>query len=141
MNLSPAGVQFIKSKERLRLEAYQDAVGVWTIGWGHILGVKPGDVCTIEQAEAWFQQDAAPCEACVSNLVKVPLTQGQFDALVSFTFNLGCTALRNSTLLRLLNAGRAEEAAAQFDRWNHADGEVVAGLTERRAQEREIFSA
>jgi lysozyme len=139
MNLSDEGKQFIKSKEKLRLEAYRDAVGVWTIGWGHIVAVKEGDVCTIDQAEAWFAEDVAPREACVNSLVTVPLTQAQFDALCSFAFNLGCTALRNSTLLRLLNAGDMTGAAEQFGRWNHAGGEVLAGLTERRDQEREMF--
>src|SRR5882762_6001421 len=99
MNLSEDGKQFIKDREVLRLEAYQDEIGIWTIGWGHIAGVKAGDVCSIEQAEAWFSQDVAPRETCVNELVKVELTQGQFDALCSFTFNLGCTALRNSTML------------------------------------------
>lgn len=141
MNLSEDGKQFIKAREQLRLEAYQDEIGVWTIAWGHISGVKAGDVCTIEQAEAWFAQDVAPREACVNDLVKVPLTQGQFDALCSFTFNLGCTALRNSTLLKLLNAGDAAGAAEQFGRWNHAGGEVSAGLTRRREQEKETFLA
>jgi lysozyme len=141
VNLSDEGKRFIKSKERLRLEAYQDEIGVWTIGWGHIVGVKSGEVCTIEQAEAWFAQDVAPCEACVSRLVSTELTQGQFDALCSFAFNLGCTALRNSTLLRLLNAGDAAGAAEQFSRWNHAGGEVSAGLSARREQEREMFVA
>jgi len=140
MTLSDSGKQFIKSKERLRLEAYRDAVGVWTIGWGHIVGVKEGDVCTIEQAEAWFAQDAAPCEACINSLVTVELTQAQFDALCSFAFNLGCMALRNSTLLRLLNAGDFAGAAEQFGRWNHAGGEVLAGLTERREQEMAMFN-
>lgn len=141
MNLSDDGKLFIKSKEQLRLEAYQDEVGVWTIGWGHILGVKAGDVCTIEQAESWFELDVAPCEACVDRLVVIDLTQGQFDALCSFAFNLGCTALRNSTLLRLLNAGDVAGAAEQLLRWNHAGGEVSAGLSRRREQEREMFVA
>jgi lysozyme len=141
MNISDAGKQFIKDREALRLEAYQDSIGVWTIGWGHIRGVKAGDVCTIEQAEDWFAQDVAPCEVCVNELVTVQLTQSQFDALCSFAFNLGCTALRNSTLLKLLNSGDSSGAAEQFARWNHAGGEVVAGLTERRNQEREMFLA
>jgi lysozyme len=141
MKLSREGELFIKSKEQLRLEAYQDSVGIWTIGWGHILGVKPGDVCTIDQAQEWFWSDMAPREACVNSLVTVALTQQQFDALCSFTFNLGCTALRNSTMLKLINAGDYAGAADQLTRWNHAGGEVVAGLTIRRGQEREMFLA
>jgi lysozyme len=139
VNLSDTGKQFIKAREALRLEAYQDDGGVPTIGWGHVLGVQLGDVCTVEQAEAWFEQDVSPCERCVAGLVTEELTQNQFDVLCSFVFNLGCAALRNSTLLRLLNAGDTAGAAEQFARWNHVEGVVDAKLTLRREQEREVF--
>lgn len=139
MNLSDNGKAFIKAREALRLEAYQDEGGVWTIGWGHTVGVKQGDACTMAQALEWFDQDAAPKEQCVTELVTVPLTQDQFDALVSFVFNLGCSALRNSHLLRYLNAGDYVSASAEFARWNHVDGQVSAGLSKRRQDEADLF--
>lgn len=144
MRISPSGVAFIKSSEELRLEAYPDpGTGgePWTIGYGHTRGVKQGDVCTEDQANVWLAEDLEPVERCIENAVSVKLTQGQHDALCSFIFNLGCTSLRNSTLLRKLNAGDDAAAAEEFKRWNHAGGKVLAGLTARRQAETEMFLA
>jgi lysozyme len=96
--------------------------------------------CTQEQAEAWLLEDIALCEQDVNTHVEVPLTQGEFDALVDFAFNLGCGSLNGSTLLRLLNAGDFHGAAAEFEKWDHAGGKVVAGLLRRRQAERTEFN-
>ena len=139
MNLSETGLQLIKDHEGCRLEAYLDSVGVPTIGYGHTKGVKEGDTCTQAQADSWLREDANSAEWCVNKCVTVPLTQGEFDALVSFAFNLGCTSLRNSTLLRKLNDSDYDGAAAEFPKWNYAGGQVLAGLTTRRQAEQRRF--
>lgn len=137
--LSAAGVDLIKGFEGLRLAAYQDSAGVWTIGYGHTGGVQPGDRITTAEAEQLLRQDTAWAQQAVRDLVRVPLSQGQFDALTSFTFNLGAGALESSTLLRKLNAGDAAGAQAEFGRWIHADGQVLPGLVRRRAAEAALF--
>lgn len=129
--------------EGLRLESYQDPGGVWTIGWGttKINGkpVRPGMVITREQAATYFNHDLAIVEQEVSNLVKVPLTDNQFAALVSFVFNIGASAFKKSTLLKKLNQGDYDGAANEFDRWIFAKGKIFAGLISRREQERDLF--
>ncbi len=139
MHISDAGLALIRQFEGLRLLAYKCAAGVWTIGYGSTAGVKPGQSITAERAEELLREDVARFEAAVSRLVTVPLSQGQFDALVSFAFNLGAKALEKSTLLRLLNAGDYSGAAAQFDRWVYASGKKLSGLVKRRAAERALF--
>ncbi len=140
MKISEAGLEVIMDNEGLRLEAYQDIVGVWTIGFGHTgAEVKPGLIITLDAAKALLLSDVETSEKCVNNCVSGVITQGQFDALCSFVFNLGCSALRNSTLLRKLNDGDDVGAAEQFMHWNHAGGKVVAGLTQRRMEEKELF--
>jgi lysozyme len=143
MRTSDKGLEFIKHHEGLETKAYPDPGSAdghpWTIGVGHTNGVKKGDTCTVEQAMAWLREDVQGAEAAVSRLVKVPLTQDEFDALVSFVFNVGAGAFEKSTLLRMLNDEDREGAAAQFDRWNKNDGKVMAGLTRRRKDEREMF--
>ena len=139
MKTSQKGLDLIKSFEGLRLSAYKDVVGVVTIGYGTTAGVKMGDTITKERAEELLREDVARFEAQVLRMVKVPLTQGQHDALVSFVYNLGAGNLSNSTLLRLLNSGDYKGAAAQFDRWNKAGGKTLAGLVRRRAAERALF--
>lgn len=140
MKTSPAGLNLIKQSEALRLDAYFDAVGIPTIGYGHTGDVKPGDHITEHQADAILSVDLDGFERGVSDLTKgLTLTQGQFDALVSFAFNVGLQALQNSTLLRKLRQGDAIGAAAEFDKWNHAGGKVLPGLTHRRAQEKALF--
>lgn len=141
MQTGPNGLSLVKSFEGLRLTKYQDVVGKWTIGYGHLILPSesfPAPI-TESQAEALLRKDLSISEAGVSNLVKVPINQNQFDALVSFTFNLGVGNLQNSTLLKKLNAGDKQGAADEFLRWNKAGGKEVAGLTRRRAAERSLF--
>lgn len=139
MNISEAGLNLIKKHEGLKLEAYQDSVGVWTIGFGSTKGVKEGMVITPFEAEERLKGDVHEAEKCVDHLVSVPLTQNEFDALCSFAFNLGCGALRGSTLLRKLNNSDYDGASAEFKKWDHAGGKVLAGLTKRRADEADLF--
>ncbi|QPG61208.1 lysozyme [Pseudomonas sp. BIGb0427] len=139
MRTSQRGLSLIKSFEGLRLQSYQDAVGVWTIGYGTTRGIKPGMSITKDQAERMLANDVQRFEAEVERLVKVPLTMNQCDALISFTYNLGAANLESSTLLRLLNRGDYAGAAEQFPRWNKAGGKVLPGLVRRREAERVLF--
>ena len=133
------GLRILKSFEGLRLEAYLDPVGVWTIGYGTTSGVRPGMAITTAEAENLLRQDLRRFEAAVSNNVRVTINENQFSALVSFTYNVGEGALSSSTLLRLLNQGSIQDAAEQFPRWNKAGGRVLAGLSRRRNAERALF--
>jgi lysozyme len=119
--------------------AYQDVKGVWTIGYGHTGNVQPGDTRTQAQAQQDLIDDVAIAVRAVNAGVGVPLTQNQYDALVSFTYNVGNNAFLASTLLAKLNAGDYQGAADQFARWNKSGGKAVAGLTNRREAERETF--
>jgi lysozyme len=139
MITSDKGVALIQDSEGLRLTAYKDAVGIPTIGWGHTGDVKMGTTITRAEAERILREDLHDFERAVTRLVKVPLTQNQFDALVCFSFNVGAKALENSTLLRLLNAGNKVGAASQFANWNKAGGKVLPGLVTRRAAEAKLF--
>ena len=140
LSYSEKGLALTEQFEGLRLEAYQDSVGVWTIGYGHTgPDVHAGLTITQEQASALLLQDAGTAVAAVNRLVTVPLTQNQFDALVDFVFNLGSGNFAKSTLLRELNAGNTAAAAAQFLVWNRAGGVVLPGLTRRRQAEAELF--
>lgn len=141
MNISDAGLALIKEHEGLRLHAYQDSVGAWTIGVGHTLGVYEGQQITTMEADRLLRADLETAERCVNGMVHVEVSQNQFDALVSFAFNVGCGALRASTLLRLLNDGDDMAAAQQFEHWCHAGGKVLAGLVTRREAEKELFLA
>ena len=144
MNLSDRGLALIKEFESLRLDAYQDSVGVWTVGWGHT-GKDVTKDTTISEAtaELLIREDVSHAERCVSRFTAglSPLTQGQFDALVSFAFNVGCDALHRSTLLNKLLDGDRDGAADEFQKWNKAGGKTLAGLTRRRAAEAELFRA
>lgn len=140
MKISATGLEIIKASEALRLVAYRPTpTDVWTIGWGHTHGVRPGDRCTPAQADQWLAEDCFDAEFEVEEHVTVPLSQSQFDALVSFTYNCGGENLAHSTLLRLLNAGDYAGAAAQFPRWNKDNGKVLPGLVIRREKERHLF--
>lgn len=139
MRTSQRGLSLIKSFEGLHLQAYQDAVGVWTIGYGTTRGVKAGMKISNEQAERMLLNDVQRFEPEIERLVTAPLNQNQWDALVSFTYNLGSANLESSTLRRLLNAGNYGAAAEQFPRWNKAGGKVLPGLVRRRAAERDLF--
>ena len=139
MKISQEGVNLIKHFEGCRLEAYKCPAGVWTIGYGHTKGVKEGDAIEQEAAEAFLIEDLEAFEQAVARLVKVPLTQQQFDALVSFTFNLGAGNLAASTLLRKLNNYQYAEVPEQMMRWVRAGGQVLDGLVRRRAAEAALF--
>ena len=114
----------IKHFESCKLTAYQDSVGVWTIGWGHTAGVKKGDNWTQDEADDILLNDLEKFEGYVNQYVKVPLTQNQFDALVSWTFNLGPGNLKSSTMLTKLNEKNYDEVPSQMKRWNKAGGKV-----------------
>jgi lysozyme len=139
MLLSQRGAKLIQAFEGLHLRAYQDSVGVWTIGWGHTKDVHQGQVITRARAEELFREDVLTFERAVASCVKVAITQQQFDALVSFAFNLGVGALRKSTLLKMLNNQDYQGAAQQFGRWTRAGKVELAGLVKRRAAERKLF--
>lgn len=140
MKLSAEGLRALQGYEGLRLAAYRDAGGVWTIGYGHTgPEVVEGLTWTREEAEAALARDTEWAQAAVRNDVTVPLTQPQFDALVSLVYNIGAGAFARSTLLRLLNAGDYRGAAEQFLVWNTVQGQMVTGLAVRRAKERAMF--
>lgn len=144
MQISNNGIALIKQFEGCRLTAYQDSVGVWTIGYGWTQPVDGKPIragMTIKQdtAERLLKTGLVSYENDVARLVKVGLSQGQFDALVSFTYNLGARSLSTSTLLQKLNAGDYAGAADEFLRWNKAGGKVLTGLTRRREAERALF--
>jgi lysozyme len=140
-DMQPSGScrALVRQFEGCRLQSYLDSAGIATIGVGHTHGVKMGDRCSQEQADLWLTQDLEDAGAAVASLVKVPLSQGQFDALTSFVFNLGARRLAESTLLILLNKHDYHGAAAQFSRWVHSDGKVLDGLARRRAAEAKLF--
>ncbi|HEI8866100.1 TPA: lysozyme [Serratia odorifera] len=144
MQISNAGISLIKEFEGCRLKAYQDSVGVWTIGYGWtqpVDGRKIGPGMVIDQAtaERLLKCGLVQYEQGVNQLVKVIITQGQFDALVSFAYNLGLRSLSTSTLLRKLNNGDTQGAADEFGRWVNAGGKRLDGLVTRRAAERRMF--
>lgn len=140
MELSDRGLHFIMAHEGLELVPYRDAVGVWTDGYGNTHGVIPnGPAITLDKAVEDLRRNVAASVAAVNRLVNVPLTQGQFDTLVDFDYNLGDGSFGDSTLLRLLNAGDYEGADHQFARWNQGAGRVLPGLVTRRADEVAVF--
>ena len=139
LSYSPAGYALTKQFEGLSLKAYQDSGGVWTIGYGHTVGVREGDVITQDHANALLSIDLGWAQDVVSDSVNVDLTDSQFWALTDFVFNVGPKAFLDSTLLRKLNAGDYAGAADEFLRWNHAGGKVLNGLTKRRQAEAKLF--
>ena len=140
MNISQKGIDLIKKFEGCRLTAYRCPANILTIGYGHTgSDVVTGQKITQEQAEKLLKSDLLVHCNNVSRLVKVPLTQNQFDALVSFEFNVGYGNFASSTMLKLLNQKKYREAAAQFDRWVYANRKVLAGLVKRRAAEKALF--
>ncbi len=140
MIYSIAGRELTESFEGCQLSAYQDVKGVWTIGYGHTNGVMPGDTCTQQDAEDWLQQDIQWAAHAVAAEVNVELTQGEFDALVDFVFNVGSGNFRTSTLLKMLNAGDYAGAAHQLEQWDMSGGKHVAGLLRRRLAEEKEFN-
>lgn len=139
MNISQKGIDLIKSFEGLELHSYQDSANVWTIGYGHTRNVQKGESITIEQANEFLNQDLSLFVDEVNKLVKHPINQNQFDALVSFAYNLGTGCLSESSLLKYVNEGNFKLAASQFGKYDHAGGEVIEGLVKRRAEEMHLF--
>lgn len=165
--ISKAGLELIKSFEgvpdgdprTVNLDPYVDPVGIYTVGWGHAIKYGKGFLTTRTpnaraiarqlypngltraEAEELLRADVRAHSIPVESLVKVPLSDNQFAAVVSFAFNLGVNALRNSTLLRKLNARDYAGAAAEFGKWNKAGGQVLKGLVRRRAAEAALFNA
>ncbi len=147
MAINGEGIKLIKDSEGLRLKAYPDpgtggepiTIGAGTTIYPNGQKVKKGDVITQEQALDYLAHDLLKFEKGVDLLVKPSLNDNQLAALVSFTYNVGLEAFKNSTMLKLLNENKFTEAANQFERWNKAGGKVLAGLTERRKKERALF--
>lgn len=143
MRISYNGLQFLKEREGFKDTAYRDSAGIWTIGYGttKIKGVPvvQGQTITEKEAEECLEDDLSWAQEAVNQGVKVRLTQGMFDALVSFVYNVGGSAFTTSTLRRLLNGGMYEEASEQFHRWKYAGGKVIPGLVNRRRLEFDLF--
>jgi len=139
MNISNEGLSLIKKFEGCKLDAYKCAAGVPTIGYGSTHGVKMGMSISQARAEELLLEDIAKFEDHVDNNVKVPLNQNQFDAMVSWTFNLGGGNLKSSTLLKVLNASDYADVPNQIKRWNKANGKVLEGLIRRREAEALLF--
>ena len=142
--ISTAGINLICGFEGLKLKAYDDGVGVWTIGFGTTIypngiKVKKGDTCTEAQAKAYMAHDLKKFESAVNSAVTVLINQNQFDALVSLAYNIGTGAFKKSTLLKKLNEADYKGASAQFAVWNKGGGKVMQGLVNRRVIERKLF--
>ena len=140
MNTSEEGIALIKKFEGCELTAYQCSANVWALGYGHTKGVREGDECDVERAEDMLINDLQEFERWVNELVKVELSQHQFDALVAWTFNLGPTNLAESTMLKRLNVKDYEIVPTEMRRWNRAGGQVVDGLVRRREAEALLFA-
>lgn len=156
MRISDKGLKKLAELEGLRQEVYDDVAGLPTIGIGHLLtrdelssgkidiygvSVKYKDGLTVDQCYDLFRQDLQGPEGAIQILVRVPLTQGQYDSLVSFAYNIGGSSFRRSTLLKKLNKGEYEEVPAQLRRWKYAGGKVIQGLVNRREAEVEMWNA
>jgi lysozyme len=140
MKASQVCYDLIKAFEGLRLKAYQCHAGVWTIGYGHTGGVLPDARISPAEAEDLLKRDVQPLEDKL-NALGLTLSQGEFDALISFAFNLGFATLRRSTLMKKLKAGDREGAANEFLRWTFSKGDHLPGLETRRTAERRMFLA
>lgn len=144
LKTSKNGIELIKQFEGCRLKAYKCPASIWTIGIGHT-GTVNGKPITADMtitelmAETLLAIDLQKFEKCINDNVKKPLTQNEFDALVSFVFNVGTGAFIKSSMLKLLNSGHMPLAAGQFDRWIYAKGKVLNGLKKRRAAEKALF--
>jgi lysozyme len=155
MQMSEPGLELLKLWEGFKLKVYKDSAGLPTIGVGHLItkseqssgniqiagvSVAYANGLTDQQALDLLSQDVQPAEQAVNKGVKVELNQDQFDALVSFTFNVGVGAFNGSTLLKVLNQGQYTQVPAQLQRWNKAGGKVVQGLVNRRANEIRLWN-
>ncbi|MCE9886967.1 lysozyme [Obesumbacterium proteus] len=144
MQISNNGINLIKQFEGCRLMAYQDCIGVWTIGYGWTQPIdgkviSKGMAINQQKADALLLQGVELSVNCVNDLLLVSVNQDQFDALVDFAYNLGINALKGSTLLKKINAGDYIGAANEFHKWNKAGGKELAGLTRRRGAEKSLF--
>ena len=143
--MSPIGIEQLKRFEGCKLKAYRDQAGIWTNGYGNTHNVKPNSTITQAQADQDLLTNIATFEQAINELVSVVISQNQYDALVSFTFNIGVGAFKSSTLLKLLNGGDFKGAQAQFTRWNKLTNpktglkEANKGLTNRRIAEARLF--
>ena len=141
MDISNAGLQLIRNFEGCRLTAYQDVVGNWTIGVGHVgPEVGAGLVWTQEQANDTLRVDVQKAADAVNKVVVVPLTQNQFNALCSLAYNIGCEAFTRSTLVRLLNTGDVSSASLEFIKWDEAEHRIIPDLLRRRQAETALFN-
>ena len=140
MKYTNAGLCLTKSFEQCRLTPYQDEAGIWTDGWGNTHGVVQGKSITQKQADDQLLANVQDAVASVNKLVKIDLSQNQFNACVDFVFNCGGRAFQTSTLLRKLNSGDIGGALAEFSKWNKAGGNVSRGLDRRRKGETDLFS-
>lgn len=133
------GLPLLKQFEGCKLHAYQDSVGVWTIGWGETLGVHKGMVWTQAQADAQLAKRYDEFEANVKKLLKVAVTENELGALTCFSYNVGIGNLGKSSVLRFLNSGKKQDAANALLSWDRAGGNVLPGLLRRRKAERDLF--
>lgn len=132
----------LRQYEGLRLRAYQDSIGVWTIGYGTTLGVHPGMVITKEQAESLLEIDVKHRAELLGSWIHVPVTDNQMSAMISLAYNIGMKAIHHSRLLTHVNAGLSKkECAKDFMSWVHAGGQILPGLITRRKAEAVIFIA
>lgn len=146
MRTSAKGQADIRGYEALRLTAYLDSAGVPTIGYGHTGRASPplvhmGMKCTTAQAVTYFSTDLAPFETVVNNSIKKTMSQNEFDAMVSLSFNIGTAAFAGSSVVKAFNSGNISLAANDFLLWDKSNGKVVAGLLNRRKSERALFLA
>ena len=139
MKISEDGLELIKKFEGCETTAYQDSVGVWTIGFGHTKGVEEGQTCSIEDAESMLANEMDEYEGYINNMVKVDLQQHEFDALVAWVYNLGPTNLGESTMLKVLNGGQFDRVPEEMNRWTRAGGKILEGLVRRRQAESLMF--
>ena len=139
MKISEDGLELIKKFEGCETTAYQDSVGVWTIGFGHTKGVEEGQTCSIEDAESMLAEEMDEYEGYINNMVKVELQQHEFDALVAWVYNLGPTNLGESTMLKVLNGGQFDRVPDEMNRWTRAGGKILEGLVRRRQAESLMF--
>ena len=139
MKISQEGIALIKKFEGCELTAYQCSAGVWTIGYGHTKGIEEGMEITQQEAEDMLVEELHEYENYINDNVTAPLSQNQFDAMVSWVYNLGPANLKASTLLKVLNAGDYDGVPAQIKRWNKAGGQTLDGLIRRREAEALLF--
>ena len=139
MKISEDGLELIKKFEGCETSAYQDSVGVWTIGFGHTKDVEEGQTCSIEDAESMLTDEMDEYEGYINNMVKVDLQQHEFDSLVAWVYNLGPTNLGESTMLKVLNGGQFDRVPNEMNRWTRAGGEILEGLVRRRQAESLMF--